>query len=308
MLASLHDAEDALQDTLLRAWRGLPRFEGRSSLRTWLYAIATNACLKTAARRTARLRPADVSGPAAVGEAPGRFVNESIWLEPYPDEVFGAAPADALPDARYEQREAVELAFVAALQHLPPLQRAALILREVLGFSAQETAATLDTTVPAVNSALQRARKAVDDRLPAQSQQTALRALGDEGVRDLVRRYMEAMEAADVDTVVSLLTEDPVWSMPPMATWYLGLESVTDFLTEHCLRQRWRHVPAAANGQPAVLCYMWHADVGLPAGGAFRLEAVDVLTVDADGRIAQINAFLDPAVLGGFGHPLELAP
>ncbi len=294
MLASLHDADDALQDTLLRAWRGLPRFEGRSSLRTWLYAIATNACLKTAARRPTRMLPLDACAPATVGETPGRPVTESVWIEPYPDECLG-------PDAQYEQREAVELAFVAALQHLPPLQRAVLLLRQVLGFSARETAAALETSVVGVNSALQRARKAVDERLPAQSQQATLRTLGDETVRDLVRRYAQAMANADVDAVVALLVEDATWSMPPLATWYRGLGAIRVFLDEHPLRQRWRHVPTSANGQPALLCYMWDGEAGV-----FRVEALDVLTI-ADARIAAIDAFRDPAVHPSFGHPLELA-
>src|SRR4051794_35895502 len=150
MLASLHDADDALQDTLVRAWRGLARFEGRSSLRTWLYSIATNACLRAVERRPARTLPLDACAPATPGEAPGRPLAESVWIEPYPDERLA-------PAAQVEQREAVELAFVAALHHLPPLQRAVLLLRQVLGFSARETAAALQTSDAAVNSALQRA-------------------------------------------------------------------------------------------------------------------------------------------------------
>ena len=295
MLASLHDADDALQDTLLHAWRGLPRFEGRSSLRTWLYTIATNACLKTAARRPARMLPLDACAPAPVGEIPGRPLAESVWIEPYPDDRLG-------PDAQYEQREAVELAFVVALHHLPPLQRAVLLLRNVLGFSARETATALETSVVSVNSALQRARRTVEERLPAQSQQATLRTLGDDTVRDLVRRYAQAMANADVDSVVAMLVEDATWSMPPLATWYRGLEAIRVFLDEHPLRQRWRHVPTSANGQPALLCYMWN-----PADGVFRAEALDVLTF-AGTRIAAIDAFRDPAVHTSFGRPLELEP
>jgi RNA polymerase sigma-70 factor (ECF subfamily) len=293
MLASLHDADDALQDTLLSAWRGLPRFEGRSSLRTWLYTIATNACLKTAARRPKKMLPLDASPPATIGEIPGRPLSDSVWIEPYPDERLG-------PDAQYEEREAVELAFVVALHHLPPLQRAVLLLRQVLGFSASETATALQTSVAGVNSALQRARKTVDEGLPAETQQARLRTLGDEPVRDLVRRYTQAMANADVDSVVALLVEDATWSMPPLATWYRGLDAIRVFLVEHPLTQRWRHVPTGgANGQPAVLCYMWNADAGV-----FRAEALDVLSL-AGGRIAAIDAFRDPAVLARFG-PLEL--
>ena len=218
MLGSVHDAEDALQDALLRAWRGLPRFEGRSSLRSWLYRIATNASPRprssagpSACCRSTTARPPT---PTTVPAAP---LVESMWVEPYPDERLGLEDGRAAPEARYERRESVELAFVAALQHLPPNQRAVLILREVLGFSAQEVAEALETTVAAVNSALQRARKAVDERLPERSQQATLRALGDQRLREVVEGYMDAMARGDVDAVVAMLAEDAVWSMPPLA-------------------------------------------------------------------------------------------
>src|SRR3954452_16033680 len=180
MLGSLHDAEDALQDAMLRAWRGLDRFEGRSSLRSWLYTIATNTCLNAIARRPKRVLPVDYGPAADPHDAPGGPVVESVWVEPYPDEKLGVEDGYAAPEARYEQRESVELAFIVALQHLPAKQRAVLILREVLGFSAQEVADTLETTTASVNSALQRARAAAEEKLPEQSQQATLRALGDE--------------------------------------------------------------------------------------------------------------------------------
>src|ERR671915_2466573 len=194
MLGSVHDAEDALQEALLRAWRGLARSEGRSSLRSGLYTIATNPCLNLIARRPKRVLPLDY-GPSfdphdqGIGMPPV----EATWVEPYPDQGLGLEDGYAAPEARYELRESVELAFVAALQHLPANQRAALILREVLGFSAQETAEALETTVASVNSALQRARKTLDEKLPDQSQQATLRQLGDDGVRDVVEGYMAAM-------------------------------------------------------------------------------------------------------------------
>src|SRR3954469_4145800 len=190
MLGSVHDAEDALQDASLRAWRGLGRFEGRSSLRSWLYTIATNTCLNAIAARPKRVLPVDYGPAADPHTPPGEPIVESVWLEPYPDDMLGLEDGFAAPEARYEQREAVELAFIAALQHLPPNQRAVLILREVLGFSAKEVAESLDTTVASVNSALQRARATVDDRVPEQSQQSALRSLGDDELRDLVGRYV----------------------------------------------------------------------------------------------------------------------
>src|SRR6058998_792878 len=183
MLGSYADAEDALQETLLRAWRALPRFEERSSLRSWLYVIATNACLRALERRPKRVLPIDYAPAADPHGGPGEPLVESVWVEPYPDEILGVEDGYAAPEARYEQREAVELAFIAALQNLPPNQRAVLVLREVLGFSAEETAASLETSVASVNSALQRARKTVEERVPEHSQQQTLRALGDEEVR-----------------------------------------------------------------------------------------------------------------------------
>ena len=258
MLGSLHDAEDALQEALLRAWRGLARFEGRSSFRSWLYTIATNTCLSAIERRPKRVLPVDYGPPADPHTTPGEPLVESVWLEPYPDDKLGVEDGPATPEARYEQRESVELAFVAALQHLPPNQRAALILREVLGFSAREVAETLETTVASVNSALQRAREAVEQRLPELSQQETLRALGDDGIRETVESFMDAMTRGDVDAVVALLAEDAAWSMPPMATWYRG-EALAVWLGEWPLsgEWRWRHLPAHANGQPAVASYTW---------------------------------------------------
>src|SRR4051794_11483182 len=170
MLGSVQDAEDALQEAMLRAWRGLPRFEGRSSLRSWLYTIATNTCLNAIERRPKRVLPIDYGPATDPHTGPGEPLVESVWIEPYPDENLGLEDGLAGPDARYEQREAIELAFIAALQHLPANQRAVLILREVLGFSAREVAEALDTSVASVNSALQRARVAVEERVPEQSQ------------------------------------------------------------------------------------------------------------------------------------------
>src|SRR5881396_467083 len=222
MLGSVHDAEDALQDVLLRAWRGLARFEGRSSLRSWLYTIATNACLNLIARRPKRVLPIDYAPAADPHGGPGEPLVESVWLEPYPDEMLGLEGGYAAPEARYEQRESVELAFIAALQHLPANQRAVLILREVLGSSAREVAETLETTTASVNSALQRARRSVDERLPEQSQQATLRSLGDERLTEIVDGYVDAWERGDVEAVVAMLAEDAAWSMPPLASWYGG--------------------------------------------------------------------------------------
>jgi RNA polymerase sigma-70 factor, ECF subfamily len=202
MLGSVHEAEDALQDAMLRAWKALPRFKDRGTIRAWLYKIATNTCLDAIARRPKRVLPIDHAPASDAHAGVGEPVVESIWIEPYPDERLGVEDGFAAPEARYERREGMELAFIAALQHLPANQRAVLITREVLGFSAQETADLLETSVQSVNSALQRARKSVDEKLPEQSQQATLRALGDDGLRELVENYIDAMQRGDVDTIV----------------------------------------------------------------------------------------------------------
>jgi RNA polymerase sigma-70 factor, ECF subfamily len=298
MLGSLHDAEDALQDALLRAWRGIGRFEGRSSVRAWLYRIATNTCLDAIGSRDRRALPVDI-GPAAehavLDDPP---LTDVAWLGPYPDE--GLADGRAAPHVRYEQRESVELAFVAACQHLPGNQRAALLLFEVLGYSAREVADTLGTTVASVNSALQRARKVVEELRPEQSQQQTLRTLGDVRLREVVAQYSSALERGDADALVALLTADVSWSMPPLASWYHGRAAVTDFLVRLPLRERWRHLPVRANGQQAVACYIWDE-----RAGHFRAGALDVLTFRGD-RIAAVTAFLDGSLFPRFGLPESL--
>ena len=289
MLGSLQDAEDALQDALLRAWRGLGRFEGRASLRTWLHRIATNACLDLAKRRPARVLPIDYGPPADPHDGPGAPLTESVWVEPYPDEHLA-----------YEQRESVELAFVAALQHLPASQSAVLILREVLGFSAREVADTLETSVASVNSALQRARKAVDERLPAQSQQATVRALGDKRLEQLVTAYVDAWEAGDVEAVTALLAEDAAVTMPPRATWFSGLDACRVFLAERALTRDARLVRTRANGQVAFGTYVWDAE-----RERFEGHVLQVLTLRGD-RIAEVTAFVEPALVARFGLPATL--
>jgi RNA polymerase sigma-70 factor (ECF subfamily) len=288
MLGSVHDAEDALQDALLRAWRGLPGFEGRSSLRSWLYRIATNACLDVVARRPKRVLPIDYGPAEDPHEGPGEPVVESVWVEPYPDEKLGLEDGFAAPEARYERRESVELAFIAALQHLPARQRAVLILREVLGFSAQEVADTLETTTASVNSALQRARAAVDERLPEQSQQATLRSLGDERVREIVKNYVDAWDRGDVDAVVAMLAEDAAFAMPPLRTWFSGRDAIRVFLAGWPLSGawRWRHVPARASGQPALGFYAWD-----PEEESYLPFALNVLTLRG-ARISEVTAFV----------------
>ena len=325
MLGSVHDAEDALQDAMLRAWRGLPRFDGRSSLRAWLYKIATNTCLDTIAKRPKRVLPLDYGPATDPSVGAGEPLIESVWVEPYPDQPMGMEDGMIAPDARYEQREGVELAFVAALQHLPANQRAVLILREVLGYSAKETAATLEVSTQSVNSALQRARKTIEHRLPERSQQATARELGDKRLRKIVQTYMDAMQRGDVPKVVAMLTADAAWSMPPLASWFGPRDQVADFLRLSPMsgQFRWRHVPTQANGQPAVGCYTWHEDKG-----AFLPFCIDVLTLEGD-LIKEVTAFIvrptegvddfsdfpdqdaDPGqvadLFGRFGLPLSLA-
>jgi RNA polymerase sigma-70 factor (ECF subfamily) len=295
MLGSVHDTEDALQEALLRAWRSLGGFDPGRPLRPWLYKIATNACLDALAKRPKRVLPLDRSGPADIESGPGRPLTETLWLEPYPDAEVGEGYA--APAARYEQRESVELAFVAALQHLPARQRAVLILREVLGFSAREVAQLLDTSAASVNSALQRARQTLDERRPDRSQQATLRALGDDRLRDVVSRYVEAWETRNVDSMVAMLVEDATFAMPPHPNWFRGREAVVAFITG-AGRLELRSIVTSANGQPAIAWYML-------LGGRFVPASIEVLALDGD-RVRDITAFAGPAMFGPFGLPAEL--
>ncbi|WP_051581347.1 sigma-70 family RNA polymerase sigma factor [Pseudonocardia acaciae] len=265
MLGSLHDAEDAVQESLVRAWRGIGGLDERGFVRAWLYRIATNRCLTALERRGRRELPVDL--------APGTPTAEVSWLEPYPSAESG-----------YLAREGVELAFVAALQRLTATHRAVLILREVLGFSAREVAEQLDTSTASVNSALQRARAAIGSA--SQTQRAVLRELGDEAVGEIVRRWSEAWHAGDVDAIVAMLTDDARYSMPPVPEWYAGKDDIRAFLLRGPMRVRWRFLPTTANGQLAFGTYRW--DDGerryLPGG-------LDVLTVRG-GRVAEVTAFL----------------
>jgi RNA polymerase sigma-70 factor, ECF subfamily len=299
MLGSVHDTEDALQDALLRAWRGLPGFEARSSLRAWLYRIATNACLNALQRRPARNLPVAYL-PASDWDDDEPPLVESVWVEPYPDARLGLADGRVAPAARYEQRESVELAFIAALQLLPPGQRAVLLMREVLGFSAREVAESLGTTVASVNSALQRARRAIARRTPEESQQATLRALGEPALQAIAQDYADAMERGDVEAVVAMLTEDVTWSMPPWTCWYDGREAAARFLRDDALVQRWRHVVTRASGQLAVGCYILDEQ-----RGRYVFEVLDVLDLRG-GRIAAVTGFVTPSLFESFGLPAEL--
>jgi RNA polymerase sigma-70 factor (ECF subfamily) len=303
MLGSLEDAEDAVQETFLRAWRGLARFEGRASVRGWLHRIATNACLDALARRSSPRRwLPEAHGPPADRLPEGGPATEVAWLEPYPDALLaGLADAAPGPEARYELHEAVRLAFVAAIQYLPPRQRAVLLLRDVLGWSAGETAGLLGASVPSVNSALQRARATLARRFPAG--RPGVQPAPDAGQRALLERYVRAWEGADPDGLVALLREDAVLSMPPYAQWYRGRAAIRAFLA-----WAWgppgsgpgRLVPTAANGQPAFAEY-GRGRHG-PAGAAHAIW----LPAPRDGAIAALTGFVDPRLFAAFGLPAVL--
>jgi RNA polymerase sigma-70 factor, ECF subfamily len=279
MLGSVHDADDALQETLVRAWRGVQALRSPGAVRGWLYSIATNVCLTELERRRRRVLPHDLSPVAEEGTPPGMPVAESTWIEPYP---FG-------PEDIVDRREGIELAFIAALQHLPPNQRAALILREVLGFSAEETAGLLETSVASVTSALQRARTSVRKRVPTQTQQANLAALGDDGLQELVERWVSAWESNDVDSMVSMLAADATFAMPPLSTWYTPRRVIETWARTYPMSGdwRWKGLATWANAQPAVAFYAWDEDVG-----AHLPFALNVLSVNSKGRVSDVTAFI----------------
>ncbi len=297
MLGSVGDAEDAVQEALLSAWRGRESFQGRSSVRTWLYRIATNACLKLAERRPRRMLSYD-AGPSRTDVSDlGEPVPGPVWIEPWlgaGDDPAG--PGELSPEASYLRRESIELAYVAALQALPPNQRAVLILRDVLAFSADEVAAMLDTTAASVTSALQRARASAGRRAP--SQQDEIAALGSNGDRAVVDAFVAAWEARDLGALLELLTEDVRFTMPPLPAWFDGLAAVRAFIAERAFATPWRLVPTTVNAQPGLVCYQWD-------GTRYALGAVNALGL-RDGRICWIAGFVDPPLLRDrFGLPEE---
>jgi RNA polymerase sigma-70 factor (TIGR02960 family) len=294
LLGSVQDAEDLLQETLLAAWRGIGGYEERASLRTWLYRIATNRCLN--ALRAGARRPPDYADyrPEVPLPEPSHRRAEPSWLEPYPDVLLDETPG---PEARYELRESVSLAFVAALQELPPRQRVVLVLRDVLGFRAAEVARILDTTEDAVTNALKRARRA----LPGPAAERAPLP-NSPGERRIVDDFVRAFEAGDVDAVVALLTDDAWLTMPPLSLEYQGVDAVRNFLATVALRDGVRHVlvPTRANGQPAFGCYVRDPRTPIP-----HAHGVIVLTLAGD-RISALTRFLDNSLLTTFGLPRSL--
>jgi RNA polymerase sigma-70 factor (TIGR02960 family) len=298
MLGSFQDAEDAMQNTLLTAWQGLAGFEGRASLRTWLYRIATHRCLD--ARRAASRRPArEWDVPGVEPPKPTRL-GEVVWLQPFPDALLeGATGGSPGPEARYEQTEAISLAFVTALQTLPPRQLAVLILRDVLGFHASEVAGMLDVTVESVTSALKRARASLERRRPPDAGREPAPAAGSPAEDAIVARFVRAWESADVDALVSLLTDDVFMSMPPMPFEYQGRDVVVRFCAGlFGADRRFDLVPTRANGQPAFGAYL-RAPTGIRHG-----VGLYVLTLAGD-RICAMTRF-DNGVLPWFGLPRSL--
>lgn len=302
MTGSYDDAEDLVQETFLRAWRARESFEGRAGARTWLYRIATNACLdfqRRTARRPQRYEPIPGMNHGS-GEAPARIT----WLQPYPDDELPTAEEDR-PDVAAVSRETLELVFLAAIQHLPPRQRAVLILRDVLGLTAAETAEALDLTVASANSALQRARPTLRDHLPGQRAQWSA-GEPTEAQRAVLQRYMTAAEQLDFAAMTDLLSKDVTLTMPPNPFWFTGRDALVEFLrptldpASPMFFGHWRHLPARANGQLAAGGY-----VRRPGTHVHRAQVLDVLRFDADDRIVEITSF-EPHLFPAFGLPLRL--
>ncbi|HEX9357049.1 MAG TPA: sigma-70 family RNA polymerase sigma factor [Streptosporangiaceae bacterium] len=301
ILGSLADAEDVMQETLLAAWRGLPQYQGRASLRAWLYRIATNRCLN--ALRASSRRPRPEPGPPPFMPPEPTRRGEPMWLEPYPDTLLGDLPDTAPgPDARYEAKETIALAFVAAIQNLPPRQRAVLLLRDVLGFRSAEVAGMLTASEASVNSALQRARATMAAQLPGPGREHAPRPHSARE-RDLAARFAAAFSNGDIDGVVALLTDDAWYTMPPITLEYQGRTAIAGFLRDS---RRWRGhqgyrlIPTRANGQPAYGCYV--RDENAPICHAHGLI---VLTLEGD-EISAITRFVDNSILARFGLPRTL--
>jgi RNA polymerase sigma-70 factor (ECF subfamily) len=294
MTGSLHDAEDLVQETFLRAWKAYDRFEGKSSVRTWLHRIATNTCLTALEGRGKRPLPTGLGAPSSEPSDDIAERTEVPWLEPIPD--GGEDPTD--PSVIVGSRESVRLAFIAALQHLPPRQRAVLVLRDVLQWKAAEVADAIGSTTAAVNSLLQRARAQLDEVGPTQDDKIA--APQEPEARDLLDRYIAAFEAYDIDELVKLFTADAIWEMPPFPQWYQGPENIGRLSREKCPAENpgdMKLIPTVANGQPAAAMYMIDAESGrhLP----FQLHVLDV----KPGGISHVVAFLDASLFAKFGLP-----
>ena len=299
MLGSVQDAEDQVQETFLRAWRSYDDFEGRASLRTWLYRIATNACLRALENNSRRPLPSGLGSPGEDPAAPPATAQPEVpWLQPMPGALVSAGPAD--PASIVTSRMSMRLAFIAALQYLPARQRAVLILRDVLQWRAAEVAGLLGTTTTAVNGMLDRARARLEQVAPAEDE---IREPASPGDRALADRYAEAFEKADITALTQLLREDAVFEMPPRPTWFAGRAAIGTFLQARVLREpgKFRGTPTAANGQPAIASYRRDGD------GVYRAYAIQVLTI-AGPHITRITSFIDQGLFVKFGLPPALSP
>jgi len=307
MLGSLQEAEDLVQETLLRAWRRLDSFQRHVSFRAWLYKIATNACLDTLDKRPRRTLPAAIYSASDPHEPIASPIEEPIWLEPFPDEWLGQEAEN--PEAIYTRRESVTLAFLVALQQLLPRQRAVLILRDVLDWNAKEVAGVLGLTLPAVNSALHRARTTIAKQHSANGREAAKRLSEDEVTRKLLNDYVAAWEAADINKLIALLKEDATFTMPPIPTWYQGRDAIRTFIVNEILSNDARGggrrlIRTRANGQVAVAIY--HC---ANAGEPYQAFALQVLTIDVSSeQISRITNFLNLKLFARFGLPLEIKP
>ena len=299
MLGSILDAEDQVQETLLRAWQKLHTFEGRAPFRAWLYRIATNACLDEIAKRPKRSLPPELYPAASPGHAMDPPILDPIWIEPFPDGLLDSIHSN--PAARFDQRESVTLAFLVALQSLPPRQRAILLLRDVLALRANEVASLLGSSVSAVNSALYRARGRLEDTYPSSVKTTLV---SDPAVQELLERYVDAWESADVDSLVALLREDATFPMPPVPTWVKGRGAIKEFVSINILggdaRGRWRLMPTRANSQPAFGWYLRQPD-----RAAYSAFGIQVITIE-DRLIADITTFGFPELFRVFDLPSSI--
>ncbi|OBJ13235.1 RNA polymerase subunit sigma-70 [Mycobacterium colombiense] len=296
MTGSLHDAEDLVQETLLRAWKAYDRFEGKSSMRTWLHRIATNTCLTALEGRQRRPLPVGLGGPSSDPTAELVERREVPWLEPLPE--LTEHPAD--PSVVVGSRESVRLAFVAALQYLPPRQRAVLLLRDVLGWRSAEVADAVGTTTTAVNSLLQRARSQLETAGP--SSEDPLVQPDSAEAQDLLARYIAAFETYDIDRLVDLFTAEAIWEMPPYTGWYRGAGAIVTLIHQQCPAEGsgdMRMLPLIANGQLAAAMYMRAGDVHVP----FQLHVLDV----QGGKVSHVVAFLDDSLFAKFGLPSSLS-
>ncbi len=292
MTGSLHDAEDVVQDVYLRAWKAYHQFEGQSSVRTWLHRIATNACLTALEGRQRRPLPSGLGAASADPNAELVARTEVPWLEPLPE-------PSGDPSAAVESRESVRLAFIAALQHLSPRQRAVLLLREVLQWRAAEVATAIGTSTAAVNSLLQRARAQLEAVAP--SLEDRLTAPDSADARDQLSRYIEAFEAYDIDRLVDLFTSEAIWEMPPYVGWYQGRQAIATLVLRQCPAQAsgdMRLIPVIANGQTAAAMYMREGDQHLP----FQLQVIDL----TPGGVSHVVAFFSPTLFARFGLPERL--